>query len=127
MARKNKGPRRRIAVIEEGADNIYSMRFVLESLGYEARSLAAQENFLTPLVKFAPELVLVDMMIPAGGGYRVIRSLQASDLKRVPILAITADAMEGEEKDIYEAGGRDILAKPYSITQLKRKLEKLLA
>ena len=67
------------------------------------------------------------MMIAEGAGYGVIGQVRKSSLKKIPILAITAEAMEGDEEAVYKAGGKDILSKPYTVKNLKKKLEKWLA
>ncbi len=117
---------KRIAVIEEVADNIYSMKFVLQSIGYEVASFSSHDSYQLPLKEFLPDLIIVDMMIAGGAGFGVIRQLHKSSLKKVPILAITAGAMEGKEEDVYEAGGQDALCKPYTVKDLKKKLKKWL-
>lgn len=124
--KKKSEPGKPIAVIEEIANNIYSMRFVLESLGYEVRSYSAGEDYVPALVGFSPQLIMVDMMIPQGGAYEAIRSIRKGRLRKVPILAVTADAMVGDEADIYRYGAQDVLPKPYAVADLKRKLEKWL-
>ena len=60
------------------------------------------------------------------GGYSVLQGLRQSRLSEVPVLAITADAMEGEGKDVLASGGRDLLQKPYSVADLQGKLKKWL-
>ena len=112
-----------IAVIEEIADDIYSVKFILQSLGYDVRSFSSTTPFLDPVTEFRPALVIVDMMIPEGGGFAAIRSIRESSLNLVPILAITAEAMEGAVEDVYEAGGQEVLRKPYSVSELQDKLE----
>ncbi len=116
-----------IAVVEEIADNIYSIKFILQSLGYQVSSFSSGAPFQASLVEFSPDLVIVDMMIPGRQGYEIIKSIRESSLKKVPVLAITAEAMQGEEKDVYEAGGQDVLPKPYTVTELQKKLRKWLA
>ncbi len=118
---------KKIAVIEEVADNIYSIKFILQSIGYEVASLSSHDSYESSLKEFLPDLIIVDMMIAGGEGYDVIHQLQKSSLKKVPILAVTAEAMEGKEEDVYKAGGQDILSKPYSVKNLKKKLKKWLA
>lgn len=124
MARRSRPRGKQVAVVEEAANNIYSMKFVLDSLGYDARSYAYPSEYLPGLVQFSPKLILVDMMISGGGGYSAIREIRESGLKEVPIIAVTAEAMEGDEPEIYHAGAQDVLAKPYTVTELKKKLEK---
>ena len=116
-----------IAVIEESADNIYSVRFILQSLGYSARSFSAAKLIWPDLIQFAPHVVILDMMIPAGGAYPVIRRIREGPLGDTPILAITADAMVGSETDIYTSGAQDVLSKPYSVTDLQNKLRKWIS
>ncbi len=119
------GPELRVAVVEETADNIYSIKFVLQSLGYKVQSFSAFSGYLQPLLQFKPRMVLVDMMIPEQGGYRVIREIRSQISKKLPVLAITAAAMRGDEADVLEAGGTDTLSKPYAVAELQKKLKKL--
>ncbi len=114
-----------IAVIEEIADDIYSVKFILQSLGYDVRSFSSTTSFLPLVAEFQPVLIIVDMMIPDGGGYEAIRGIRASALLEVPILAITAEAMEGKVEDVYQAGGQEVLPKPYTVSELQEKLETL--
>ncbi len=123
---KKEESEKRIAVIEEVADNIYSMKFILQSIGYEVASFSSHDSYQLSLEDFFPDLIIVDMMIAGGAGFGVIRQLHKSSLKKVPILAITAGAMEGKEEDVYEAGGQDALSKPYTVKNLKKKLKKWL-
>ena len=115
----------RIAVVEETADNIYSIKFVLQSLGYDVLSFSAPSRYLQSLRQFSPQLVIVDMMIPGHGGYRVIEELRSQVSPELPLLAITAAAMKGSEEDVLKAGASDTLAKPYPIAELQTKLKKL--
>jgi len=116
----------RLAVVEEVADHIYSVKFILQSLGYEVGSFAWNENYLERIASFRPGLVIVDMMIPRSGGYRVLEGLSRGPLSQIPVLAITADAMQGEGDDVLASGGHDLLQKPYSISDLQMKLKKWL-
>ena len=129
MAKQSRGqPRKidfRIAVIEETADNIYSIKFVLQSLGYEVMSFSADTSVLQRCRQFRPQLVIVDMMIPGNGGYRVIEELRSQVSGKLPILAITAAAMAGDEKKVLETGATDTLSKPYAVAELQTKLKKL--
>ena len=113
-----------IAVVEELPDNIYSIRFILESLGYKVTSVSREEGYLDEIMQLAPDLIIVDMLIPAEGGLKAIAELKSSDLKRVPGMAITADAVALDEEVLLEAGFDDILHKPYTVTELQEKLGK---
>jgi CheY-like chemotaxis protein len=123
---KQEAKNQKIAVIEEIADDIYSIKFILESIGYKVHSFASQDSYQDALDEFSPQLIVVDMMISNGGAYQILEALGKSRLKRIPILAITAEAMGGEAKDVYKAGGQDVLSKPYEVADLRKKLEKWL-
>ena len=124
--RKEEGKSQKIAVIEEIADDIYSIKFILQSIGYEVHSLSSSDFSQDALHEFSPQLIIVDMMIPDGEAYQIMKELGRSRLKQVPILAITAAAMAGEEQDVYQAGGQDVLSKPYEVSDLREKLKKWL-
>ena len=115
----------RIAVIEEIVDDIYSVKFILQSLGYDVRSFSSTTSFLPLVAEFRPALIIVDMMIPDGGGYEAIRGIRAGSTQEVPILAITAEAMEGKVEDVYQAGVQEVLDKPYTVSELQERLETL--
>lgn len=120
------GPNSAIAVIEELEDSIYSIKFILQSLGYRVESIAAGADFLGRLQEFAPDLVIVDMLIPNSEGLSVIRLLKEKDFKQKPLLAITAEAVSVEESEIKEAGADEVLTKPYAVTELQEVLEKYI-
>lgn len=116
-----------IVVVEELPDNIYSIRFILESLGYKVASVPFRSGYIDEIGKLAPELVIVDMMIPSRAGLTVVAELNRSKLKSVPTIAITADAVALEETELLEAGFREVLNKPYTVTQLQEKLAKFVS
>ncbi|MCY3776029.1 MAG: response regulator [Candidatus Aminicenantes bacterium] len=117
---------KRLAVVEETTDDIYSIQFVLQSLGFRTQSFSPRSS-MADLMGFGPDLIIVDMMISGGGGYRAIRQIRrAGNLDRVPILAIGAAAMEGSPEEILAAGGQEVVIKPYNMTELREKLDRLV-
>lgn len=117
------GPR--VVIVEERDDDIYSIRFVLQSLGYSVRSVAYVQGYLELVGRLAPELAIVDMLIPARGGFDAVASLHKA-FKKLPILAITADAMDGDEKEVKKGGATVVIRKPYSVPDLQKVLKKYL-
>jgi CheY-like chemotaxis protein len=116
----------RIVVVEEMPDNIYSIRFILESLGYNVGSVSCRKGYLEEIERMGPKLIVVDMLIPAGGGLRAISDLRGSGLRDVPAIAITADAVAIDEAVLRKKGFEDVLHKPYTVTQLQEKLGKFV-
>ncbi len=127
IPRNSEVKRGQIVVVEELPDNIYSIRFILESLGYNVASVCYGSSYLEEISELAPDLIIVDMLIPAQGGLKVVAKLKRTKLRSVPCLAITADAVALEETQLLEAGFDDVLNKPYTVTQLEEKLHKYLS
>lgn len=115
-----------IVVVEEMPDNIYSIRFILESLGYKVGSVCCRGAYLDEIRSMGPDLIIVDMLIPEQEGLTAIKELKGSVMKSVPSIAITADAVALKESELLKAGFDDILVKPYTVTQLQATLDKYL-
>ena len=89
--------------------------------GLDGISIAESQNI---------DLVLLDINLPDLDGYEVTRRLRAStktELAGVPIVAITANAMKGDEKKVREAGCNDYMSKPINIMDLLDKVNTLIA
>ncbi|HUV13114.1 MAG TPA: response regulator [Acidobacteriota bacterium] len=114
----------KIAILEESAENIYSMKFILQSLGYEVHAWVAGKGYLKDLVDFDPAVVLVDMLMPSDTGLILISELRRSPLKDVAIVAVTAEAVPISDDELREAGVNDILTKPYTVADLQESLNR---
>ena len=91
---------------------------VTASDGAEGVKLANQEN---------PDLILMDISMPVMDGYEATRRIKAKpDLAHIPIIALTAHAMGGDEGKAREAGCDDYLVKPLDDDLLFEKLEEFL-
>ena len=84
--------------------------------GQQAIDLTAREN---------PALILMDMSLPVVDGWEATRRIKAAS-PRVPIIALTAHAMEGDERRAREAGCDDYDTKPVDLERLLDKIQKLL-
>jgi two-component system, cell cycle response regulator DivK len=74
-----------------------------------------------------PDLILMDLSLPVVDGWEATRRLKGSeDLKDIPVIALTAHAMEGDEAKARACGCDDYLAKPIDETRLFEKLHHLL-
>ncbi len=114
----------RIAILEESAENIYSMKFILQSLGYEVHACVAGKGYLKDLFDFQPAVVVVDMLMPEGTGLTLISEVRQSPLKDVAIVAVTAEAVPISEAELREAGVNEILTKPYTVADLQATLSR---
>ncbi len=75
-----------------------------------------------------PALILMDMSLPEIDGWEATRQLKAAeDTRRIPIIALTAHAMSGDEERAKEAGCDDYDTKPVELARLLAKMDALLA
>ncbi len=113
---------KKIVIIEETTDNLYSMQFILQSLGYDAVSLGAREDLLDHLIEIHAEIILVDMLLPGDVSLPLIRLIRKSVGKAARILAISADAVPHSEEEVRQAGANAVLMKPYNVAELQALL-----
>jgi CheY-like chemotaxis protein len=74
-----------------------------------------------------PDLVLMDMSLPIMDGWEATRQLKAdADTQSIPVIALTAHAMEGDRQKALEAGCDDYDTKPVNLKSLLEKMENLL-
>lgn len=92
---------------------------VIEAVnGQEGLEIAERER---------PELILMDLSLPVIDGWEATRRLKANDeLKSIPIIALTAHAMVGDEEKAKDAGCDDYLVKPLDEDELYAKVAKYL-
>ena len=87
--------------------------------GEEAVALAGKER---------PDLILMDLSLPVMDGWEATRQIKAKDdLQSVPIIALTAHAMKGDEEKAKSAGCNDYMTKPIDENELFAKLSKYLS
>jgi len=92
---------------------------VIEAVdGKEGVSIAAKEK---------PELILMDLSLPVMDGWEATRKIKAdTDLRSIPVIALTAHAMKGDEEKALAAGCDDYLVKPLDEDELLLKIDKHL-
>ena len=123
----------RVLLVEDNRVNQEVALRTLRTFGIEAQVVADGEQALTRVQQNPFDLVLMDCQMPVMDGYeatRRIRSWEAgpasTDLQRLPIVAMTANAMEGDREKCLEAGMDDYLAKPIKRDVLATALAKWL-
>ena len=123
--------RQRILYIEDEADLQWLVKHILESAGgFEVLVCGSGAEGLRCMESFAPDLVLLDVMMPEMDGFGVLRALRARpEGAAVPVVFLTARAQEGDE---YRALGADgVIAKPFEpnvlVEQVRVYTGKLLA
>lgn len=120
----------RILLAEDNPTNQMVAVKILERLGYRTEIAANGEEALEALVRSEYDLVLMDLQMPGMGGLeasRIIRDVQSKVPRHdIPIVAMTANAMQGDRESCLEAGMNDYISKPVKPNELRIILEKLL-
>jgi len=112
---------RKILLAEDDVRNVFALINVLEPLGVSVEIARNGREALDKLRAASSEidLVLMDMMMPEVDGFTAIREIRADDrLAKVPIIALTANAMPEDRVRCLEAGADDYIAKPIDVDRL---------
>jgi len=103
----------KILVVEDNPANMTLAVFLLQSAGHTVLSATDAEAGLTLARDERPNLVLMDIQLPGIDGLAAVGLLKRDDATRdIPVIALTALAMKGDEERIRAAGCDDYIAKP---------------
>ena len=118
---------RRIAVVEDNADNRLLLQAILDSL-YEVVEYENGVDALAGLAGSVPDLVLLDISLPGMDGNEILARIRAdATLRALPVIALTAHAMTGDREKYLAAGFNDYVTKPIvDETILLRSIERWL-
>jgi signal transduction histidine kinase/ActR/RegA family two-component response regulator len=114
----------RALVAEDEPMNMLLITKVLENMGLEVIEASDGADALAKLQQFDPAIVFMDVNMPGLDGYsatRKIRSLPGPN-HRIPIIALTADAMQEDKERCLEAGMNDFISKPFRLQELESVL-----
>jgi signal transduction histidine kinase/CheY-like chemotaxis protein/HPt (histidine-containing phosphotransfer) domain-containing protein len=122
---KNSGTRK-ILVAEDNPINQEVIREVLSELGYDAFIVENGREALSALEQEAYPLVLMDCQMPELDGYGAAREVRRRETgqRRIPLIAVTAHAFEGERQKALAAGMDDYVTKPISAGVLSEVIER---
>ncbi len=117
-----------ILIVEDNAANLKLATFLLETAGHTVLSASNAESGLTVARDQQPDLILMDIQLPGMDGLRATELLKADDATRaIPVVALTALAMKGDEERIRAAGCDGYIAKPIRYQEFLSVVEARLA
>lgn len=110
---------KKILIVEDNELNAKLFKDILEANGYDAIESRDGLNVVAIVKDQRPDLVLMDIQLPNVSGIDIITELKADDaLKAIPVIAVTAFAMQEDEDRILASGCESYIAKPIDISQL---------
>ena len=117
----------KLLLVEDNEMNRDMLSRRLQRRGYEVVIAIDGEEAITLGQSEAPNLILMDMSLPSIDGWEATRRLKAApQTQSIPILALTAHAMEGDRDKSIEAGCDDYDSKPIEFPRLLAKIQTLL-
>ena len=116
-----------VMVVEDNEKNRKLIRVVLKAKGYNVIEATTGEEALSLLKEQIPDIILMDIQLPGIDGLTLIRQIKADvDKKDIPIIAVTAHAMKGDEQKILDTGCDAYMSKPIDTRELPLTIEKYL-
>jgi CheY-like chemotaxis protein len=116
-----------LLVVDDNPINLKLMRILLNGEGFNVTTAANAVEAQAALKVFTPALVLMDLQMPGMDGLELTRRLKADPkTKGIPVVAITAYAMSGDDMKAKEAGCDAYVAKPIDTRTLPRLLHDLI-
>lgn len=115
-----------ILYIEDNPDNMLLVQRALESRGYHLLKAMKGEAGIAIAESQQVDLILLDINLPDIDGYEVARRLRTSakrELSKVPIIAVTANALKGDAEKALDAGCDVYMSKPINIRELWARVE----
>lgn len=112
-----------IVVIDDNPANLDLLTMLLRSLGYDVRGERNGELGLLAVERLRPALLLTDIALPDIDGYAILGAIRARpEFAAMPVVAVTAQAMPGDEERGGAAGFDGYLTKPIDIDAMPRQL-----
>ncbi len=113
-----------ILIADDEPDIVETIKFLVESEGYECLTAFDGESALNLAKERMPDLMLLDVMMPKINGYKVSRLLKFdAKYKNIPILMITARSQEEDKIIGEETGADEYITKPFDIDEVLAKIK----
>jgi two-component system cell cycle response regulator DivK len=116
-----------ILIVEDNELNMKLFNDLLEAHGYKTVQTRSGVEAMELTRKYRPDLILMDIQLPEVSGLEVTKWIKDDEsLRHIPVIAITAFAMKGDEEKILQGGCEAYLSKPISIVKFLETVRKHL-
>jgi two-component system cell cycle response regulator DivK len=118
---------KKVLIVEDNDLNMKLFNDLLEAHGYFTLQTKDGVEALRMARQHRPDLILMDIQLPEVSGLEVTKWLKEDDdLRGIPVIAVTAFAMKGDEEKIRDGGCEAYIAKPISVASFMRTVERFL-
>jgi len=124
-AQASEGNKRRVLIVEDDPSIMLGLRINLEAEGYAVQSAEDGERALSLVHAEAPDLVILDVMLPKMNGLQVLQTLRREG-HAMPIIVLSARTGEMDKVTGLELGAEDYVAKPFSLAELLARVRAAL-
>ena len=119
---------KKVLIVEDNELNMKLFHDLIEACGHEILETRDGIEALKLARLHRPDLILMDIQLPEVSGLEVTRWLKEDDeLRKIPVIAVTAFAMKGDEEKIRGGGCEAYIAKPISVTNFLDTIGRFLA
>ena len=123
----DRGVGMKILYVEDNDDNVFMLKRRLTRAGYSVVVATDGAQGVAMAASERPDLVLMDLSLPVLDGWEATRRIKsASETRHIPVIALTAHAMSGDEEKARAAGCDDFDTKPVELDRLLAKIRALL-
>ena len=117
-----------VLIADDNAVSRELLREILEARGWGVTEARNGQEVLGRLSNEPPDLVLMDIGMPVIDGYATVREIRHSaQFNSIPVIAVTAYAMQGDREKILSSGFDGYLSKPVNAERLMEELERVLS
>jgi two-component system, cell cycle response regulator DivK len=116
-----------VLIVEDNELNMKLFNDLLEAHGYTTLKTRDGIQALGMARDKRPDLILMDIQLPEVSGLEVTKWLKEDDdLRHIPVIAVTAFAMKGDEEKIRQGGCEDYIAKPITVSKFLETVQKYI-
>jgi DNA-binding response OmpR family regulator len=116
-----------ILVVEDEPNIVESLSFLMKKAGFIVRVARDGNTAIRTIESAAPDLVLLDIMMPRRDGYEVCRTIRANpDWDHVRIIMLSAKGRDLDRRKGLELGADDYITKPFSTREIVERVQEIL-
>jgi two-component system, OmpR family, alkaline phosphatase synthesis response regulator PhoP len=118
---------RSVLIVDDEPNIVLSLQFLMKKAGFDVRTARDGEEALAEIARAAPDLILLDVMMPKRDGFDVCQTVRANPAwQGVRIVLLTAKGRDVEREKGLALGADDYVTKPFSTRDVLERIEKLV-